>query len=54
MHYEPPPVKHHTRGRPLNLPSQLSKDPVFELPAVGTEGQKRKDANVQSQCMYIP
>lgn len=38
MRREPPPVKHHTRGRPSNLPPQLSKDLMFELP--GTEGQK--------------
>lgn len=52
MRREPPPVKRHTRGRPSNLPLPLSKDLAFELPAAGTEGQKWKETNEQSQCMY--
>lgn len=42
---EPPPVKHHTRERPTNLPRQ--RDLVFELPASG-------DRRTKSQCMCIP
>lgn len=54
MHREPPPVKHCTRERPSDLPPPYPrKDLVLKLPAVGTEGQKRKKTDLRTKPVHV-